>query len=194
MVGRSRHVNAGQIRARYDVSDGEFVLVLATRMSALGATFADLVAAVEREPGLHLLVKPHPAESAAPYAHTARLAEATRTRVLPSTADLVELLVACDALVTVDSLASSEALVLDHPVLVLNLPNHLQPLVDSGAALGAWCADEIGRQLHLMRHDTATRERLRVARERYIDRFAAGADGRSAERIIAQIDDLASGR
>ena len=47
-----------------------------------------------------------------------------------------ELLFAADGLVTVDSFASSEALVLGRPVMVVNLPSNLGALVERGVAVG----------------------------------------------------------
>ena len=61
---------------------------------------------------------------------------ARRVTLVDPREDLLRLLHAADALVTVESLSAVEALVLGRPVLVLNMPTHLADLVASGVALG----------------------------------------------------------
>src|SRR6185295_14486511 len=101
---------------------------------AIGSAFPAFVSAVGSLPGVQALVKPHPAEPADAYAGCLR--EATRVRVSPPGTDLLELLHAADALVTVESLSAVEALVLGRPVVVLNMPTNLAEMVEQGMALG----------------------------------------------------------
>jgi hypothetical protein len=87
-------------------------------------------------------------------------------------------------LITVDSFASSEALVLGRPVLVLNLPGNLGPLVDRGVALGVRRGESIAKALETLLFDSASARALETKRKEYIQEFAFGADGRSTERIV----------
>jgi CDP-glycerol glycerophosphotransferase (TagB/SpsB family) len=133
---------------------------------------------------IFLLVKPHQAESPIPYREVVLRLSAERTRILPAEKDLLELLFASDGLITVDSFASSEALVLGRPVLVLNLPGNLGPLVDRGVALGVRRGESIAKALEALLFDAETARRLETKRMEYIREFAFGADGRSTERIV----------
>lgn len=179
------------LRQRLGLKEGERLVVLASRFrgirsthQAVGSAFAALVRAVEARPGTRLLVKPHPAEPAAPYEAVLREVGAGRVRVLPPASDLFELLCACDLLVTVESLAAVEALALGRPVLVLNMPTNLAELVEAGAALGVAEGQDPGPSLAAALQDEAVREGLRAARDAYVTAVAGGLDGRATARIV----------
>jgi CDP-glycerol glycerophosphotransferase (TagB/SpsB family) len=135
---------------------------------------------------VRLVVKPHPAESAEPYTRAIRDAALT-ARVAPPRSELMELLVAADALVTVESLAAVEALVLGRPVLVLNMPTNLAEIVAQGMALGVAAGRDPGEALRRLLFDAETRAGLERARARYLQDVAHGVDGRATERILALI-------
>jgi hypothetical protein len=179
------------IREAVSIPRDARLLVLATRWSAVRPVFAELASAVARLEGVFLLVKPHQAESPAPYDQVLERLSSPRTRVLPAAANLVELLFASDGLITVDSLASSEALVLGRPVLVVNLPSNLGSLVEAGVALGVHRGESIEEGLRALLFDEETGRALEDRRRRYIREFASGADGGSTERIVELI--LSSG-
>ncbi len=181
--GASGYDPAGTRRA-LGVPEGARFLVLATRWSAVSPVFEELVRAVESLPGVFLFVKPHQAESPLPYREVVLRLSAERTRILPPEKDLLELLFASDGLITVDSFASSEALVLGRPVLVLNLPGNLGPLVDRGVALGVLRGESIAKALEALLFDPEAARALETKRKEYIREFAFGADGRSTERIV----------
>jgi UDP-N-acetylglucosamine 2-epimerase len=174
-------------RTALQVPEGARMLVLATRFTAVGAVFSDLVEAVERLENVWLFVKPHQAESPSPYEAILARVGAPQTRMLSSDKNLLELLFASDGLITVDSFASSEALVLGRPVLVVNLPNNLSALVERGVALGASSGASLEQVLRKLLFDDRARKELEEKRKEYIQEFAFGADGRSTERIVEAI-------
>ena len=180
-------------RRALGVPEGARFLVLATRWSAVSPVFEELVRAVESLPGVFLFVKPHQAESSIPYREVALRVFGERTRILPAEKDLLDLLFASDGLITVDSFASSEALVLGRPVLVLNLPGNLGPLVDRGVALGVRRGESIAKALDALLFDAETARALETKRKEYIREFAFGADGRSTERIVECILNVVNG-
>lgn len=186
--------DAAATRKSLGVPDGTRFLVLATRWTAIAPVFDELLEAFERLRDVELLVKPHQAESAEPYEAALSRRGAGRTRLVPQTAGLLELLVASNGLVTVDSLASSEALVLGRPVLVVNLPSNLSALVDRGVALGVRRGEPIEAPLRSFLFDPETRQKLEQRRRTYIQDFAYGADGRSTDRIVAAILETAKSR
>jgi hypothetical protein len=185
------------LRRRFAVADDESLLVVASRFQpirdthhAIGPALPALLRAVEAMVGVRCVIKPHPAEPAAPYEAALQAAGATRTRVLPPSADLLELLHASDALVTVESLSAVEALVLGRPVVVLEMPTHLRDLVEAGVALGVPKGrDPAGARWSVLR-DPDTRELLADARGRYLSELAMGVDGRATERILALVRDM----
>ena len=187
-----------EIRRRLDVAASERLVVVASRYrsirdthSAIGPAFPAFVRAVESLPGVKALVKPHPAEPADAYAADLRAAVSSRVRVLPPGADLLELLHAADALVTVESLSAVEALVLDRPVLVLEMPSHLRELVEAGAALGVGVGANSTPALRELLFDEAVRRRLAQGRQGYLGYVAQGVDGRATARIVALLRETA---
>jgi hypothetical protein len=179
------------LRAAHGVAPDERLLVVASRYrgirrthQSIGSAFADLVGAVERLERVRLVVKPHPAEPATPYEAQIRTAGAVRCRVLSPSADLLELLYAADALITVESLAAVEALVLGRPVVILNMPTNQRQLVERGVALGVAVGEDAAPAIEQVLFDSATQERIAQAREALLPELAFGLDGQATRRIL----------
>ena len=87
-------------------------------------------------PEIRLVIKPHPAEGAAPYldGQPGRGQRGCWRRRRPA---LGQLTAVASALVTVNSTAAIEAMPLGVPTLVVALPNNLSPFVEAGAMAGA---------------------------------------------------------
>jgi len=187
LVRAARGFDRRQTRSRLGVAEGARFLVLASRWTAVGPVFDELVQAVENVDDLWLFVKPHQAESTRPYDAVIERLTPSRSRVVASSANLLELLFASDGLVTVDSFASSEALVLGRPVLVVNLPSNLDALVERGVAIGVARGEAIETALKKLLFDDGVARELERARQDYIQEFAFGADGRSTERIVESL-------
>jgi len=186
------------LRERLGIARDERLLVLASRFRAIrsthravGSAFAQLVVAVEQSPGVRLIVKPHPAELSAPYQAVLHECGSTRVSLAPAGAELVELLLAADALVTVESLSAIEALALGRPVIVLNMPTNLGALVESGAALGVAAGQDPRPAIEVALGHSEARERLEAARQAYLTAVAGGLDGQATARIVALLRDTA---
>jgi glycosyltransferase involved in cell wall biosynthesis len=190
-----------ETRRRLGIAPQERLVVVASRFRAIrethasiGSAFPALVRAVEALPDTRAVVKPHPAEGSEGYAAELHRAGARRFSLVDPREDLMRLLHAADALVTVESLSAVEALVLGRPVIVLNMPTHLADLVAAGAALGvAEGADPAGALAGALAPG-AVREALDRARDRYLGELAMGVDGGATARIVALIRDTANRR
>jgi glycosyltransferase involved in cell wall biosynthesis len=200
LLERAARWDAAGARRRLGVGEDESLVVVASRFQpirdthhAIGPALPALLRAVEAMDGVRCVIKPHPAEPAAPYEAALRSGGVSRTRVLPPSADLLELLHAGDALVTVESLSAVEALVLGRPVVVLETPNHLRELVEGGVAVGVPKGGDPAGALWSVLRDPDTREQLAEARARYLSELAMGVDGRATERILALIKETARG-
>ena len=157
------------------------VVLVASKFTQIAPAFASLVNAAAAMPDVLLVVKPHPAEGVDPYLQ--RRAEARRhVRMSPPAVDLGALTAIADAIVTVNSTAAIEAMLLDVPALVVALPNNLTPFVDAGAMAGAADARAIGPALAGLLYDRETRGRLTAARRAFITRYGMVADGGAAGR------------
>jgi hypothetical protein len=180
----------GALRASVGAAPGQRLAIVAAKYSQIAGAFGALIAAVSRMPDVHLVVKCHPAETAAPYERAA--AGAHNVRIAPPGADLARLVASADVLITVNSTAAIEAMPLDVPALVVALPNNLSPFVEAGAVAGAGSHAEIGPALRAVLYDKEFRERLARGRRAFMERYEIGADGRAAIRAAEAIVRLAS--
>ena len=191
LVEAGRHFSREKARQRMGLAADVPMLVVASRFTAIGPVFEDLIRAVEAIDDLWLLVKPHQAERADAYRRVGTRVRASRLRILTSEENLHELLFASDGLITVDSFASSEALVLGRPVMVVNLPSNLSALVERGVALGVRSGEPIEPALRRFLYDPDLGRELERQRKKYLEEFAYGADGSSTARIVSAIQETA---
>jgi len=187
LVEAGQHFSKERTHGRLGLPLDAPMLVVASRFTAIGPVFAELVRAAETIDDLWLLVKPHQAERSDPYEEVRAREGATRLRVVPPGENLLELLFASDGLVTVDSFASSEALVLGRPVMVVNLPSNLGALVERGVAVGVPRGEPIEARLRDLLFDRQLGLELERQRRKYIEEFAYGTDGSSTARIVSAI-------
>jgi hypothetical protein len=197
MQEAARGWDAATLRAELGLSGPEPLVVIASRFrgirrthQSIGSALASALRALEGL-GAHTVIKPHPAESEDDYARVIREAGVRRTRLVGRDTDLLRLLHAADALVTVESLSAVEAVVLDRPVVVLNAPTNLRSLVDAGVALAVPLGDDPMSVLRLALFDETTRAALRAARQRYRPQVAFGADGAATARILRLVREVA---
>lgn len=199
LLERARSCDRDALRQRLGAGEGQPLVAVASRFrairdthSAIGSAFPSLVAAV-RALGVRCLVKPHPAESHGEYLAAIGLSDPA-IGVLSPSADLLDLLIAADALVTVESLSAVEALVVGRPVVILNMPTHLGALVDAGVALGVDAGADPTEALRRALMDADTRNALQHARALYLDELALGVDGQATRRIVDLLRETASAR
>jgi hypothetical protein len=182
--GRETH------RRSLGVATDQPLAVLAAKFSEIRGVLPDLVSAVAGLPDMRLVIKPHPAETPADYAPV--IAGAANISIARADADLATLLVAADALITMNSTVALDALVLGVPALVTGLPNNLTPFVDAGAMAGADGAAGIREALQSLLYDRSAREALMAAGRDFARQYGLGSDGQAAGRAAAEILALAA--
>lgn len=173
------------VRRNFGVEPATRLAVLAAKYSEIKRALPDLVEAVRSLQGFRLIIKPHPAETPGLYADA--IAGVPTMAIAPAGADLAELLVAADAIVTMNSTVAIDALVLGVPSLVIELPNNLSPFVEAGAMLGANGADAIRRQLEVLLYDVGARRSVLDAGAAFARRYALASDGQAADRAATEI-------
>jgi hypothetical protein len=200
LVERAAGWDRPALRARLGVREGESLIVVASRFHpirethrAIGPALPALLRAVEGMEGVRCVIKPHPAEPGEPYRRAAAEAGAARVVVLSPSADLLEILHAADALVTVESLSAAEALVLGRPVVVLEMPTHLRDLVAAGVAVGVAAGADPAPAIRSVLFDAAARAGLAERRRDFVSGLAMGADGGATERILGLVREMAGG-
>jgi spore coat polysaccharide biosynthesis predicted glycosyltransferase SpsG len=171
-------------------SAGQAVIVVAAKFSQIAHVFPQLVKAVGEISGARLVIKPHPAETAAPYLAAAR--HAPHVAVAPGDADLANLTRIARLLITVNSTAAIEAMVMGVPSLVLAMPNNLTPFVEAGAMSGVFDGDPIGPILQSLLVDEHSRAAVLRGSEAFMTRYRVASDGGAARRAAEHIVRLAA--
>jgi hypothetical protein len=106
--------------------------------------------------------------------------------ILPASAALAPLVMASDALVTLNSTVALDAAVLGRPSLVIGLPNNLSPFVEAGIMAGAGTG-EVRDALQRILYDQGLRLQLETSRRSFLARYSIGSDGTAAARTAAAI-------
>jgi hypothetical protein len=186
LVGTVSRLDAAEIAAARRAAgarDDQALVVLAAKFTEAADLLPQLVAAVREAPGLHLAIKPHPADAPAAYGAAS---SAPNVTVLPGSTPLAPLLAAAKAVVTVNSTVAIDALVLDVPALVVGLPNNLSPFVEAGVMLGA-NGPAIAGALGTLLYDRHARAELRARAAAFVEAHAMRPDGQAAVRAVDEI-------
>jgi len=178
------------IREELGVSADQPLAVLAAKFGEIKNVLPDLVAGVAALPRMRLVIKAHPAET--PDVYRSALGGVSNIALAPADSDLARLLVAADAIVTMNSTVAIDGLVLGVPALVIGLPNNLSPFVQAGAMLGADGVDAIRERLQALLYDRGARQTVVAAGGAFARRFALGSDGHAARRSATEILELAA--
>jgi hypothetical protein len=168
------------------------IVLVATKYREAQHALPSLVDAAAALPGVHLLIKTHPAETPEMYSHLA--SGRTHVTVLDATTPVAPLLRASRALVTVNSTMALDAAVLNVAAIVIGLPNNLSPFVDAGVMMGLdenAPTAEIARQLERFLYDEELRQGLARVRADFLTRFNIRADGGAAARTADAVLRLA---
>jgi hypothetical protein len=177
-------------RRAVGAEEGQSVVVVAAKFTQISQVFPQLVRDSGGIPGVRLVVKPHPAETAAPYLAAAH--GATHVAIAPAGVDLADLTRIARLLVTVNSTAAIEAMVMGVPSLVLAMPNNLTPFVEAGAMSGVFEGEPIGPALRTLLADEGGREDILRQSAAFMARYRVGSDGGAARRAAEEIVRLAS--
>jgi len=176
------------IRARLGAAESAAIVIVAAKYAQLPDAFRELVATIGAMRDVLLVVKPHPAEGDTPYRKAMRGMD--NGRIAPRDVSLGALTAVASVLVTANSTAAIEAMPLNVPALVVQLPNNLTPFVDAGVMAGAATIDDIGPALRGLLYDGEMRGRLAAARGAFIARYGIHADGGAARRAADVILEL----
>lgn len=153
---------------------------------------AAVVAAQKEFPDHELLIKIHPYEDEVVFADIGRWQPGGRRVVVVKHFPLVPLLRAASVLLTLDSTVGLEAMLVDTPVLVINLTGapDSAPYVAERAALGVYGAAEIGGTVHRALTDRELRSQLITRGRQFAQRYASGPDGQACARLLEVVDRL----
>lgn len=178
-----------RVRQSVGAEDGQVLMVVAAKYTQIQRVFRDLVSAAASIPDVLLVVKCHPAEGPEPYLRDA--GGIGSVRIAEASVDLAALIRASRLLVTVNSTAALEAMVLGTPSLVLAMPNNLSPFVDAGVMAGVPDGLPIEPALRTVLFDERCRAGLASRAHSFMQEYRIGSDGLAASRAAGVVLDLA---
>ena len=189
-AGRQDEHARRETRGRFGAAADARLLVLATKYRERARdSLAAMFDAVRSVPGVHLVVRCHPAET--PEAYLKLAGSAPNITVAPTDIDLAATLAVADLVVTVNSTVALEAMALGVPALALNLPNYLSPFVEAGVMLGCSSPTEIAPVLQRFLPDDEAQAALRTRQQAFMAEYEMLPTGRAADRAVGAILDMA---
>lgn len=141
--------------------------------------------AMKEFPGTQLVVKLHPFDSGIMYNKVLNEYGGKRT-IIVKDVDIFELISICDALITFSSTVGLEAMILDKPVITVNLGKRkdVLPFAERGAALGVYREEDISKALRAALEDEAVQGQLSEGSKKIVAYYVHKLDGRSSERVV----------
>ena len=206
-----------RVREQLGAAPGERLVLVVSKFTQIGAAIPALAAAVARLPGVRLVIKPHPAETADPYVSaisaidasdaasappaasaSAAAPHASPVSIAPPALDLASLLASARLLVTVNSTVAIDAMTLGVPALVVLLPNNLTPFVDAGAMAAApagspGSSEGLAETLAALTNDDIRHAALVARAQAFAEAHGIRADGQAAARAVEAMAALYNG-
>jgi len=152
-------------------------------------TVRELFIAMQQFPDKQLIIKPHPSDDGVMFVELVRKFNSDAIVVHDY---LYELLSACDVLITTWSTVGLEAMILDKPIIVINLMNRpdMTSYVESGAAVEVNKPGTLSGIIEQILYDDATIQRIKEGRDQYVSDYTFMSDGKASERVTKLIREM----
>lgn len=153
-------------------------------VSSINAVYSTMVSIKDYA---QLLIKLHPGEDQhAPLYHENTLYQ---PMILNRDVDIYALLSICDLVITKNSTTAMEAVILNKPVIILNLSGEPDRVnyVREGVALGVYDPENLSSAIGKLLDDGSI---LHEKREEYIKKYLYKVDGKATERVLELIKSL----
>ncbi|MCX6707907.1 MAG: UDP-N-acetylglucosamine 2-epimerase [Candidatus Woesearchaeota archaeon] len=148
--------------------------------------------AVKNIKNAQLLVKVHPREVAGADLYHKKAKESGMKIWAVKEANALELINACDVMITMHSTTGLEAIMMNKPVVVLNMSGKpdIVPYAQEGAAIGVYKADHLEPAIRNALFDSKKRAALLKESKAYSFRHAYKMDGNATERVLKVIGSM----
>ncbi|GEM_PF-7061624 len=151
-----------------------------------------ILTAIDNRPEWQLVVKLHPHEESSKYANILRDFPACEDRVvIIEITPLHDLIDASEFLVMPDSTVGLEAIILGVPVIVQFGVTYDSPYTKYEAVLPVYELGDLSAAVNQMIDNPEIRQRLLANRGKYLQGCGYLIDGKSAERLVLCVEDLA---
>jgi len=152
-------------------------------------TVRELCTAMQQFPDIQLVIKPHPSDDGAMFVDLVRKFNSDAIVVHDH---LYELLSACDLLITTWSTVGLEAMILDKPIVVINLMGRpdMTSYVEKSAAIAVNMPNTLSGIIGQILYDDDTIQRIKEGRNKYILDYTYRSDGKASERVAKLIQKM----
>lgn len=141
--------------------------------------------AIKQLPDKQFVVKLHPGEGFAPH-HQLKQEMKLENVVIIKDVNLYHLLAISDLVMTFFSTTGLEAMLVDRPVIEINLtgkPDEL-PYVERSAAIGVYREEDLVPAIKAALYNEEVRAKLAQARKNFVYDYAYLQDGQAAKRVV----------
>jgi CDP-glycerol glycerophosphotransferase (TagB/SpsB family) len=137
-------------------------------------------------PGVQLAVKPHPNEGTRLHHEVVNRLQSSDLHLMPKHAPIYPVLFACDAVVTHHSTVGMEGVLLEKPLVIVNLTGRPDavPYVEGGVAIGAYEAKDVPEALRKALYDPETRRRMVKSQPSFMRRYGFLGEGSATGRML----------
>lgn len=140
---------------------------------------------------IEVAIKLHPEEDQTAEMYSCLCEKFENVKIFDGNANLYDLLVDCDILLTKTSTTAIEAAVIGKDVIVMDFSKgELNPYVKTGIAAGVFSEGELTQAVDNLMHDSILKDRLKRARKNYLYQFIGDFDGFASDRIALLISSL----
>jgi len=145
--------------------------------------------ALKSFPEKQIVVKLHPTLQKKYRKIVSAIAEEENIKITITGAYLWELLAVSDLVIISESTVGLDAMVLDKPVVKVNLSGQPEALacVSCGAARGVYCPEDIAPAVREVLNNEPVRRELAEARKRFVYEYAYIQDGKACRRVAELI-------
>jgi len=173
---------------RCGIDPKDRIVLFATQPSTIREIedmLSGIISAVRKTEDIQLVVKTHPSEDIRPYQTAIEKYNDFKIHVVRDI-ELYALISRCELLITKHSTVALEAMMVDKPVVTINLTGQPDPVTYAreGAAIGVYQKDDIKPAILKALNDEETRRQLKAARDIFVRNWAGEPDGKASQRIV----------
>lgn len=150
----------------------------------------NILAALKKMDDIQIIVKPHPNESFPWYMDVAK-AQGIDCFFMPKQASILEALYACDLMVAYQSTTITEAIILNKPVVIVDLFDSDYPASYEkyGVAIRVTKSKDIEPAIRSALYDKGVEQNMALSRGLFIKDHCYVMDGKASERVVKLIKD-----
>ncbi|MFC1952768.1 UDP-N-acetylglucosamine 2-epimerase [Chloroflexota bacterium] len=183
-----------QVLLEHGINPEKKIIVFTTQPGTVGEIeelLVGIIEAVKKIESIQLVVKTHPDEGSIPYQTIVKRYVNPDIHVIKDI-NLYSLISCCELLVTKHSTTALEAMMIDKPVVTINLSGQPDPVpyAEEGVAIGAYRREDIEPAILEALNNEDTRSQLKAARKKFIRKWAGEPDGNASLRVVKLIEEM----